>query len=63
VEKKGIIRNIVDSKVLREGRDLKMLLLQKKKPSWKKEGMRTWLLQAHMKIMKHGWLTQLHPFI
>jgi hypothetical protein len=32
VEKKGTTRNNVDPKVLREGRDLMMLLLQKKKP-------------------------------
>jgi hypothetical protein len=48
VEKKGITRNNVDPKVLREGRDLMMLLLQKKKPPQMKEGMCTWLLQAHM---------------
>jgi hypothetical protein len=30
VEKKGTTRSNVDPKVLREGRDLKMLLLQKK---------------------------------
>jgi hypothetical protein len=32
VEKKGITRNNVDPKVLREGRDLIIPLLQKKKP-------------------------------
>jgi hypothetical protein len=63
VEKKGTTRNNVDPKVLREGRDLMMLLLQKKKPPQMKEGMCTWLLQAHMQIMRHGWLTQVHPFI
>jgi hypothetical protein len=63
VEKKGTTRSNVDPKVLREGRDLKMLLLQKKKPPQKKEGMCTWILQAHMQIMRHGWLTQVHPFI
>jgi hypothetical protein len=47
VENKGTIRSNVDIKVLREGRDLKILLLQKKKPPWK-EGMYTWILQAHM---------------
>jgi hypothetical protein len=41
----------------------KNILLQKKIPPRKKEGMCTWLLQAHMQIMRHGWLTQVHPFI
>jgi hypothetical protein len=46
VENKGTSRNNIDPKVLREGRDLKMLLLKKQKPSlWKKEGMCTWSLQ------------------
>jgi hypothetical protein len=44
-------------------RDLKNLLLQKKIPPRKKEGMFIWPLQAHMQIMRHGWLTLLHPFI
>jgi hypothetical protein len=42
-------------------RDLKKLLLQKKRPPRKKEGLCTLLLQAHMQIMRHGWLTQVHP--
>jgi hypothetical protein len=63
VENKGITRNNVDPKVLREGRDLMMLLLQKKKISHMKEDMCTWILQAHMKIIRYGWLTQVHPFI
>jgi hypothetical protein len=59
---KGTTRSSVDPK-LRKRRDLKNLLLQKKIPPRKKESMCTWLLQAHMKIMRHGWLTQVHPFI
>jgi hypothetical protein len=62
VENKGTTRSTVDPK-LREIRDLKNLLLQKKIPPRKKEGMCTWLLQEHMQIMRHGWLTQVHPFI
>jgi hypothetical protein len=41
VEKKGTARSNVDPKELREGRDLKMLLLKKKKHPRKKEGMCT----------------------
>jgi hypothetical protein len=62
VENKGTTRSNVDPK-LRKRMDLKNLLLQKKIPPRKKEGMCTWLLQAHMQIMRHGWLTQVHPFI
>jgi hypothetical protein len=62
VEKKGTTRSSVDPK-LRKRRDLKKLLLQKKIPPRKKEGMYTWLLQAHMQIMWNGWLTRVHPFI
>jgi hypothetical protein len=62
VEKKGTIRSSVDLR-LRKRRDLKNLILQKKRPPRKKEGMCTWILQAHMKIMRHGWLTLGHPFI
>jgi hypothetical protein len=47
VEKKGTTRSNVDPK-LRKRRDLKKFLLQKKRPPRKKEGMCTWLLQAHM---------------
>jgi hypothetical protein len=47
VEKKGTTRSSVDPK-LRKRRDLKNLLLQKKRPPKKKEGMCTWPLQAHM---------------
>jgi hypothetical protein len=47
VEKKGTTRSSVDPK-LRKIRDLKNLLLQNKKPLRKKEGMCSWLLQAHM---------------
>jgi hypothetical protein len=36
---KGITRNNVGSKVLREGRDMMMVLLQKKKPLQMKEGI------------------------
>jgi hypothetical protein len=62
VEKKGTTRSNVDPK-LRKRRDLKKLLLQKKRPPTKKERMCTWILQVHMKIMRYGWLTQVHPFI
>jgi hypothetical protein len=62
VEKKGTTRSNADPN-LRKRRDLKNLLLQKKRPPSKKEGMCTWLLQAHMQIMRHGWLTLVHPFI
>jgi hypothetical protein len=63
VEKNGTTRSNVDPKSLREGKDHKILLLQKQKPPRKKEGMCTWFLQAHMQIMRHGWLSQVHPFI
>jgi hypothetical protein len=62
VENKGTTRSNVDPK-LRKRRDLKNLLLRKKIPPRKKEGMYTWPLQAHMQIMRHGWLTLVHPFI
>jgi hypothetical protein len=62
VEKKGTTRSSEDPK-LRKRRDIKKLLLQKKIPPRKKEGMCTWIIQAHMQIMRHGWLTQVHPFI
>jgi hypothetical protein len=41
MEKKCTTRSNVDPKELREGRDLKMLLLKKKKHPRKKEGMCT----------------------
>jgi hypothetical protein len=47
VENKGTTRSIVDPK-LRKRRDLKKLLLHKKIPPRKKEGVCTWLLQACM---------------
>jgi hypothetical protein len=47
VEKTGTTRSSVDPK-LRKRRDLKNLLLQKKRPPRKKEGMCTWPLQEHM---------------
>jgi hypothetical protein len=53
VENKSTTRNNVYPKVLREGRDLEMILLYKKKPL-QKERMCTWILQAHMHIMRHG---------
>jgi hypothetical protein len=62
VEKKGTLISNVDPKVLREGRDLNMLFLHKQKLH-QKEAMCTWILQAHMQITRHGWLTQAHPFI
>jgi hypothetical protein len=62
VEKKGTTRINVDPKFGKR-RDLENLLLQKKIPPRKKEGMCTWLLQAHMRITRHGWLTQVHSFI
>ena len=43
VEKKGTTRSSVDPK-LRKRRDLKNLLLQKKRTPRKKEGMSNWLL-------------------
>jgi hypothetical protein len=57
VENKGTKRNNVHPKVLREGRDLKMILLQKKKYPRMKEEMCTWILQEHMHIKRNGWLT------
>ena len=51
VEKKSTTRSSVK---LRKRRDLKNLLLRKKRPPRKKEGMCTWPLQAHMQIMRHG---------
>jgi hypothetical protein len=62
VENKETKRSNVDCKVLREGRDMKMLLVQKKTNPQKK-GMCTFLLQSHMQIMRHGYLTHVHPFI
>jgi hypothetical protein len=62
VEKKGTTRSSVDPK-FRKRRDLKKLLLQKKIPPRKKDGMCTRILQEHMEIMRHGWLTHVHPFI
>jgi hypothetical protein len=62
VEKNNIARSNVYPK-LRKRRDLKNILLQKKRPPRKKEGMCNWILQTHMQIMRHGWLTQVHPFI
>jgi hypothetical protein len=62
VKNKGTTRSNVDLRLLREGRNLKMLLLKKKKPMWKKEGMCTWILQEHMQIMRHYWLTHVYPF-
>jgi hypothetical protein len=62
VEKEVTTRSSVDLK-LRKRRDLKNLLLQKKIPPRKMEGMCTWILQEHMQIMRHGWLNMVHPFI
>jgi hypothetical protein len=62
VGNKGTTRSSVDPK-LRKRKDLKKLLLQNKRPPRKKKGMCTWILQEHMQIMRHGWLTQVHPFI
>ena len=50
MEKKGATRSSVDP-TLRKRRDLNNLLLQKKRPPKKKEGMCTWPLQAHMQII------------
>ena len=44
---KGTTRSSVNPK-LRKRRDMKNLLLQKKIPPRKKEGMCTWLIQVHM---------------
>jgi hypothetical protein len=54
VVKLGISRRIVDQKVLREGRDLMMFLPKEGILLKRKEGMCTWLLQAHMQIMMYG---------
>jgi hypothetical protein len=62
VEKKGTTRSTVDPKLIKR-RDLKKLLLQKKIHARNIEGICTWILQEHMKIMRHGWLTQMYPFI
>jgi hypothetical protein len=51
--KEGTTRSSVDPK-LRKRRDLKNILLQKKRPPRKKEGMCTWPLQEYMQIMRHG---------
>jgi len=40
-----------------------MILLIQKKIYSQKEGMYTCIIQAHMNIMRHGWLAQVHPFI
>ena len=50
--KEGHYKKQCRSKVEKK-RDLKNLLLQKKRPP-RKEGMCTWPLQAHMQIMRHG---------
>ena len=62
MENKGTTGGNVDPKALREGRDLKMVFLHKKKPHQKKEGVCTFY-QEHMQIMRHDWLTQVHLFI
>jgi hypothetical protein len=62
VENKGTTRSSVYTK-LRKRRDLKNPLLKKKTPPRKKEGICTWILQEHMQIMRHDWLTQMNPFI
>jgi hypothetical protein len=62
VEKKGTTRNNLYPKLIKI-RDLKNLLLQKKISPRKKEGMCTWLIQKDMRIMRHGWFTQVNPFI
>jgi hypothetical protein len=62
VERKVVIRNNVDPKVFRNGRDIKIILIHKKTPLWKNEGMCTWILQEHMHIMRNGWLTHVNPF-
>jgi hypothetical protein len=51
--KEGHYKKQCRSKVEKK-RDLKNLLLQKKRPPKKKEGMCTWPLQEHMQIMRHG---------
>jgi hypothetical protein len=54
VEKKGTTRSNVDPKVLREGRDLKMLLLQKKKPL--EEGGDVYLASSSTHADHEAWL-------
>jgi hypothetical protein len=49
--------------VKKKRKNLKNLLLQNKIPPRKKEGTFTWILQEPMQIMRHGWLTRVHPFI
>jgi hypothetical protein len=55
VVKKGITRNNVDPKVLREGRYLMMPLLHKKKPLQMKEGMCTFL-SSRTHVYHEAWL-------
>jgi hypothetical protein len=55
VEKKGTTRSNVYPKVLREGRDLKMLLLQKKKNT-SKEGGDVYLDSSRRNIEHEAWL-------
>jgi len=53
VVKLEISRRTMDETMLREGRDIMMLLPKKRNPP-QKEGMCTWLIQAHMNIMMYG---------
>jgi hypothetical protein len=55
VEKKGTTRSNVDPKVLREGRDLKMLLLQKKKHP-QEEGGDVYLASSSTHADHEAWL-------
>jgi hypothetical protein len=62
MENKGSTRSSGDPKLIKKGY-LKNLLLMRKIPPRKKDGMCTWILKGHMQIMKHGWLTRVNPFI
>ena len=47
-ERKGTSEGSVNLKLLIKERDLRMLLLQRRKPPRMKVGLCTWLLQVHM---------------
>jgi hypothetical protein len=61
--KEGHFKKRCRSKSVEKVKGYKGAPLQKKRPPKKKEEMCTWILQAHMQIMRHGWLTWVHPFI
>jgi hypothetical protein len=61
--KEGHYKKQCRSKSVERGKGSDDAPSTRRKTSGLKEGMCTWLLQAHMQIMRHGWLTQVHPFI